>query len=217
MNDAVEAAKAPGVFSLDKFLIDLAYPEETVVVHTDAFAVNELLKLREERDALEAKLAAALKSNSGKRTTRTVGGEDEGAQADITAELEALQAKIDEWIERVDSSALTFELRGMPPRIVEAITSKHFTDPKADYTGTPEEQARDYELIAKSVVAVTNADGAEDRTAFDPDRVKELRGALLSEEYYKIVAGVAHVNLNGALFDQATDASFLSRRSDVAG
>jgi hypothetical protein len=218
MNEVVEAAKAPGVFSLDKFLVNVAYPKETIKVHTDAYGVNELLKLRAERDQLEAKVAAAMKAKKDqKRTSRTVGGDDPMDTSDIEAELETLQVKIDEWIEKIDGSELTFELQGMPPKIVDTITKKHFVDPKADYTNTTEEEERDYELIGKSIICVTNAEGDEDRTPFDTDRVKELRGKLLTEEYHKIVAGVAHVNLNGALFDQATDASFLGRRTDVAG
>ena len=218
MSDTVEAAKAPGVFSLDQFLAGVAYPVEEVTVFTDAFSVNELLKLRGQRAEAEGKLAKAEQAKrSAKKEQRTISGDAEPTPVVDPETLEALQDDIDKLDAQVAKSALHFKLRGMPPHIVEAVTKKHFTDPKKEYENTPEESARDYELVAKTIIGVTDVDGNTATEEITPEYVEKLKGALLSDEYGKIIRQVAHVNLNGALFDEATDASFLSGRSDVAG
>lgn len=215
MNDAVSAFKAPGSFDLDKYLIGIAYPTEEVVLFTDAHAVNELLKLRRERALIEERISKQILSDreAARTEARTVGDPEPKFDSDtVVLELEELQAKIDEWDAKVAENPLVIELRGMPPYIVDEITSKHFIDKTVDYSGTDEETARDYELISRSIVSINGS-----TNAVDVDDVKKIRGSVLSDEYYKLVTGVAHVNLNGALFDQATDASFLSRRTHVAG
>jgi hypothetical protein len=220
LTETIDTAKAPGVFSLDKFLSDTAYPEEDVTLFTNAHAVNELIKLRVDYRELEDKLAAANKNKRDKnRTERTVGGEtfgDSQLREAMEDKLKALQEQIDVLDDEVAQSALTFKLRGMPPEIVEEVTNKHFVDPTKDYTGTPEEQERDFELIARSVVNVTNANGGVDSHAFAADDIKKIKGRVLGGEYLRLVQMVAHVNLNGALFDQAVDASFLGRRAHLA-
>lgn len=218
MSNPIDDAKAPGVFSLDKFLADVAYPEEEVTLFTDAYSVNELIKLRAKRDELISH--AENLNNAPDDGPRTIAGNDEGPVSKLKKELFETQAelekKIDELDDKVASSAITFHLRGMPQRIVEEITKKHFLDPSKDYSGTPEEEARDLELIAHSIVKVVDANGNEDTTPMTVERVIAVRGAVLPDEYLRLIKYVAHVNLNGALFEAATDASFLSRRADLA-
>lgn len=217
MTDTIEAAKAPGVFSLDKFLADVAYPEEDVTLFTDARSVNELMKLRADYKELESKVADLIQQK--RKGQRTVSGE-ETEESRLGKELEKrlveLQNEIDALDDKVAESAITFKLRGMPQHIVETITDKYFTDKTKDYSGTPEEEGRDYELIARSIVSVTDAHGNVDVAEVTSERIKSIRGMLLANEYVRLVQHVAHVNLNGALFEQATDASFLSRRSHLA-
>ena len=216
----IEAFTKPGVFSLDNFLVDTAYPVEEVTVFTDAYSVNEYLKLADEKAKVEQKIKDAnlLNSEAQRNHARTVGG-DTGPDLLDTHDLEILVQELDikmaEWDEKVSKSGIVFEVRGMPPGIVDTISAKYFTDRKKDYSNTVEEDERDFELIAKSIIKVTGPDGSA-TTEFDVDDVKILKAKLVDGQYMKLVGVVAHVNLNGALFDQATDASFLSRRSNLA-
>jgi hypothetical protein len=218
--DAVSEAKTPGTFSLDKFLVDVAYPVENITVYTNAKAANELVNVRQARYDYEAGIAAAAKLANNQRT---VG--DDGYAVTSNAEIEAMQAsfesKINALLDELKDSALHIELRGMAPEIVDIITEKYFTDKSKDYSGSPEENDRDHELIAKSIIKISDANGNVAAPAsgnvYDTDDVERLHGRLLAFEYYKIVQATAKVNLNAALFDQATDASFLGRGSDLAG
>lgn len=225
MSETVEAAKAPGVFSLDKFLVDIAYPVEEVTVYTDAYSVNEKLKLSAEATRIDDKIALirrqdqeeAVAAAGGQRTISepvevvdTVPADLVAKQLEIVGKLEALESAI-------EKSKLTLRLRGMAPHKVEELTKKHFEDDKKDYTGTTQETDRDFELIAQSIYQVTDSDDLVVMTTVTASDIEKLQGSLLAGEYYKIVTAVAHVNLNGALFEQATDAPFPSRRSNVAG
>jgi hypothetical protein len=217
-DSAVEEAKKPGVFSLEKFLADISYPVEEVVVHTNAYAVNELIKLRARRQEVEDGLAKQEQAKRAKKSERTVAGNEEFEEPGVNIKnLELIQYAIEQLDKTVADSALYFSLRGMPPHIVDAITKKHFTDPKKDYSNLPEESARDFELVAKTIISVKDSGGNFATEEVTPEYVEKLKGGLLEGEYAKIIRQVAHVNLNGVLFDQATDASFLSGRSYMAG
>lgn len=216
MNDAVEAAKSPEVFDLNKFLSDSAYPVQDVTVHNDAYSVNEKLKVMERIAELQDEIKQA--ELAAKKTQRTL-GETANAATDpaMSEELAKLHHQLDEWDAVIAKSAITLHLQGMPPEIVEQISAKHFPEVDKDYSNTPEEQARDYELIARTVIRITAADGSTSTAPLTGDDIKALRSKLLTGEYDKLVKAVSRVTLNGALFEIAADASFLGRRSDVAG
>lgn len=205
MTDVVEAAKAPGVFKLENFLSGIAYPEESITLFTDSRSMNTLVLVREKLDEIEKRNAIK------KGKPRTVAGNDSLEEVnELTKQVEELDAK-------VAASGITFQLRGMAPKVVEEISAKHFIDKDKDYSGTEEEIARDDELICRSIVSITDAQGNVNEDVVTAETIKALRGAVTRGEYSNFVAAIARVNLNGALFDQATDASFLSGRTHVAG
>jgi len=206
----IEAAKAPGVFDLNSFLAGVAYPEETVTVFTDAYAVNELIRLKSRRNEIELTLKEKKKS-----AQRTIAG-NQPATNDVE-ELEEINDKIEKLDKVVAESALKIKLRGISPKALEDLTAKHYTDPQVNYSGKPEEKARDYELIATAIVSIENAEGSVDVTPVGVEKVKQLQGVLLEGEYMRIVYGVSRVAMNGALFDEAVDAPFLSGRTNLAG
>ena len=214
MNDAVETAKSPGVFDLNKFLSDTSYPVQDVTVHGDGYAVNEKLKVMERIIELQEQIKSA--ETIAKAKQRTL-GEEVPVDPKLTEALAELEVKITEWDAVIDASAITFTLQGMPPEIVEQISAKYFIDPKRDYTNSEEENNRDYEIMARTVIKITDFQGNVSTSVYAPEDMAALRKRLLEGEYNKLVQGVSRVTLNGALFEIAADASFLSRRTNVAG
>lgn len=124
-------------------------------------------------------------------------------QLDVEAENE-YDAKVEELSKKVLKSALHFELRGFAPGVVEDIMAEHEGDSGDPY------------VIAKAIVTVKNADGAEDTRTWTADDVNRLRRAIPEGEFAKLLGGVAEVVFMGAIFDRAVDAGFLSGRTDVA-
>jgi len=180
---AIETAQAPGVFDVLAFVEETAYPTETVVVFQDVKSAQEYVKLVNER----------FEKDKNKEDTTE------------------LDAQIAELGEKISKSSLIFELRGMPPGVVDNILNV----PEGEDPALREKE-RDNDLIAKSIVQVRNADGAVDPRVWDSNAVSKLRVFLKEGEFGKLIAGVSSVNFNAMVFDQATDAGFSGRGTDVS-
>lgn len=185
--DIITQATAPGTFDVFSFLEGTAYPTDEVTVFQNAKAATELVAMNKERLDFDA-----IPEKDRPETSR-----------DYDAEIERLTAAVKE-------SAMTFELRGMPPGLVQELYS--FSD-DAD-----EKAIRDAEnnLIAGTIVAVRNASGARDAHVWSGEEVSRIRHYLKEGEFAKLVEGVTRVNFNAVVFDQAVDAGFLGRSSNLA-
>lgn len=181
--DAVVAAQAPGVFDVLSFVEGTAYPTETVVVYQDAKSATELIMANKERLAMDVLLVD---------------------------DYENIDERITKLTEAVKSSALRFNLRGMPPGVARDVYN-----PTEGMT-EEENAQQENDLIAKTIVSVQNAQGAVDGSLWDAGKVATLRRFLKEGEFNKLVMGVSSVNFNAAVFDQAVDAGFLSRDTDLA-
>jgi hypothetical protein len=180
---AVTQAQAPGEFDVLSFISGTAYPTETVKVYTDAKSATDLLNANQKRLDMD--------------------------KSDEKSDYTDIDSKIEELIQKIESSALTFELRGMPPGVTQEIYN-FAEDAEDNVVRTAENK-----LIAATIVSVTNAQGSRDGRIWDGEAVDGLRKFLKEGEFGKLVKGVVNVNFNAAVFDQATDAGFLGRSSDV--
>lgn len=181
--DAITTAQAPETFDVLSFISGTAYPTETVTVYTDALSATELV------NAYKARIE-----------------NDTHGDSDTD---DKLTAKIAELTEKVKASALTIELRGMPPGMVRDLY---------DLPEDAEEQAvreAENKLIANTIVSVKNAAGSQDSRVWDSEGVEGLRRFLKEGEFAKLSRGVVNVNFNASVFDEATDAGFLGGSADV--
>lgn len=177
----VDEAQAPGEFDVLAFLEDTAYPVEKVTVFRDLTAAKEYKRLVDLRGEAD------------------VEGKQNGEYDEEIGRLG----------QRITDSAMIFELRGMPPGIVNELIGGD--------NDTPEDaENKDNALVAKSIVSVTNSKGDKDSHMWTTEQVAQLRSRMIEGEFSKLIAGVASVNFNGAVFDQATDAGFSGRRTDLA-
>lgn len=181
--DVIAQAQAPGAFDVLSFLEGTAYPTESVTVYTDARSATDLLKANQRR----------------------LDGDINDSETD-----EKLTAQIAELTEKVKKSALTFELRGLPPGLVQELYN---IGENADEATMLDAENK---LIAATIVSVSNIDGVRDARVWDEQAVKAFRRYLKEGEFGKLVKGVVDVNFNAAVFDEATDAGFLGGSSDVA-
>lgn len=189
--DTVETAQSKGTFDLLSFVKDTAYPTKDVVVYQDAEAADKYVVLVEQR----------LEFDKNKNTV----------------ESDKLTEEIDKLGKRIADSAITFKLRGLPPTIANEIVSKNkFEDDDASEDAVAARVRSDNELIARTIIAVTNASGESDSRVLHGDDIAVLRGYLKEGEFKKIVQGVINVNFNAAVFDRATDAGFSSGSFNLA-
>lgn len=179
--DAITEAQAPDNFDVLSFIEGTAYPTERVTVYTAAKAATDLLALNNQRLI-----------------------NDKNGVVD-----DKLDVQINDLTETVKKSALTFELRGMPPGLVRDIYNVSDED-------SAEQQAdAEHRLVANTITGVKNAANQSDSRVWDAEAVKALSRFLKEAEYAKLVKGVIDVNFNASVFDQATDAGFLGGSTDV--
>lgn len=123
---------------------------------------------------------------------------DELSNGDAAFDPAELEKRIEDAADKLKASSLTFELRGYAPGVVEEIMKLHEDD----------ETGGDYDLIARAIIGVRNIEGAKDSHIWSAEEVKNLKGRIAENEYFKLLNAVAGVIFTAALFDQAVDAGF---------
>lgn len=131
-------------------------------------------------------------------------------QSELTQDYTDINAEIADLTEKVKKSVLSFDLRGLPPGLVKEIYNVGESAEEDDIRSAEDK------LIAATIVSVTSADGKRDSRVWDEKAVEAFRRYLKEAEFGKLVQGVVNVNFNAAVFDEATDAGFLGRSTDLA-
>lgn len=187
VNLAQEAQKR-GKFNLADAIKNRAYPEKSVDIYLDSGAAFELAELNKELQELV---------NAGKME-----------------EYDELRAKADLLVQRIESSKLTFHMRGVGQADVERITQEaDKLYPRVEDDPENPEWIKYYlaALIASNIVKVANADGEEDSKPFTVEEVLEIRGAIPIDSWEILIETMQKLTLAGAYFDQITDAGFLPK------
>lgn len=201
--EAIDQAQSRGSFDVLAFIEETAYPTEKVVVFQDVASATEYVRLNDERAAKE--IALAKRKQPGEIPTIP----EEPIVEENTSELDA---KIEELGEKIRKSSIVFELRGMAPGVLNDMLMAEDPDNDNDKAA----QKREDNVLAATIVGVENHEGIKDTRVWDAESINALRRNLKEGEFGKLVTAVARVNFNAAVFDQATDAGFSGRGSDLA-
>ena len=233
----VAEMKSPETFDVRSALNGTTYATENVTVYVNAAVMHEANKeaeraadLHREAYALEA---AAHKLSAGENggIVDSEGYEEKAAEAETKkSEAEAAEARVAELLTTVRDSALTFTLKGLPPKQVQLIDKKwrKAIKPPArkNYSDDAEGQ-EEYELetfernkdrnesvnhdcIANSILKVTNGQGAVDSSAWKVEDVQNLFETLMETEYEKLRVTFQDLSFAHTLFERAIveDADF---------
>jgi len=176
----VEEAQKPGNFNLGEFVKGRGYPQDTVEIYVDVESAYELSKLN-----------------------------DTLVQTTDEAELTKLEAKAKELSDKIMESKLTFKMRGVDQKQVEAIEESS----RKKYQDDDNAWVIDYmcELVASNIVSVTDAKGNVDERVFTGKDVEDLRGYLGSEAWEKLISTMQKLTLATGYFKGLTDAGFLQK------
>jgi hypothetical protein len=176
----VEEAQKPGNFNLGEFVKGRGYPQDTVEIYVDVESAYELSKLN-----------------------------DTLVQSTDEAELTKLEAKAKELSDKIMESKLTFKMRGVDQKQVEAIEESS----RKKYSEDDNSWVIDYmcELVASNIVSVTDAKGSVDERVFTGKDVEDLRGYLSSEAWEKLMSTMQKLTLATGYFKGLTDAGFLQK------
>jgi len=197
LSENIEAALNQETFDVLEFVTGDLTPKDEVVIYTDAEAGYAL-----------DKLVQAEADNASRAESEGLGITDELTWVDPD-EVDALR-------ERIEASALTFELKGMAPQLKKAIRSalvaKHGHKESDDFEkAEPFYRELTHELIARSIVQARRADGKLDKT-WTAEKIATLDGRLHPTEFGRLDQAVYRVNSDTDVFDRAVSADFLSKR-----
>lgn len=188
---AVAAATSEDTFDALAFFSGAALPEATVTVYADAQSAYRLAEL--DRKQREQALA---EEEDGIGITDAVEYIDPDEIAELTTKLKA--------------SAINFKLRGLAPVVRDAIERKARASNPYTEGADNTEYAEDFNgnLIANTIVSVSNAKGTVDKNKWDAARVLAWGQVAQPSEFDKLFTGVYRVNYIGDAIDRAVSADF---------
>lgn len=189
--EAVAKATSEEEFDALSFFSGASLPEDTITVYADAATAYRLADLdRKKREQ------ALLEEEEGV----SIGDEIEYIDEDEVAALR----------QRLLASAVNFNLRGLSPAARDAIEKKARASNPYTEGGENSEYNEDFNanLIASTIVSVTNAKGQTDKNKWDAKRVLAFGKAAQPSEFDKLFTGVFRVNYIGDAIDRAVSADF---------
>lgn len=214
VNAVVEEMKGDETFDLVEALNEVTYPKGEVKVYLDAAGAEELNEILQEISELARQAAGFSAEAQGSMT-------DAPEKEALDAEIEVLQAREKELIQRVSGSALTFTMRGVAPAVwrilVKEVRRKNKPASKSDDDVAEANEIQveklDNELVAAAIIKVTNSKGNSDERAFKVETVEKLRDKLLQSEWERLVDKANVLTFANSVFHnvKAADADFLSQ------
>lgn len=207
---------APESFDLASALNKVSYPTDNVTVYLDGYKAHELNLVLDLIAEHEEKLARLQKEASGGITGHP---DTEGVEQDI----EALKRREEILLAEITSSALTFKIRGVAPKVWRLL------DKEARRTIKPQTKSEDdmfeaqlernefvnVRLLSKGTVSITDAKGRTDAGALSIENAQTLWDSLIEPESLKLKNAIENVTFAHTLFNNVTlqDADFLSKSS----
>jgi len=208
--------KSVGKFDLSAALKKTSYPTQDVTVYLDGHKAHELNVLLDEVSELEHKAVGYSALAQGSMT-------DAPEKEDVEAEIAELKARELELIEAIRDSALTFSMRGLAPaqwRLIDKDARRKIKAASKSEDDVLEAQlernkAVNIEIVARSTVKITDAQGNEDTSALTVETVEQLFDALLEPEWLKLQDTAQNLTFANTVFQNVAmqDADFLSKPS----
>lgn len=197
---AVEAALNPEEFDVLDYVNNLPVATNTVKIYTNVGGARELAELLTKRQAILDKRDAEAKAD----------GYSDLSIADNDRDTE-LDDEINELLEKLDETALTFHLKSVAPKLIRAIQTAAIA--KADKNWTEEQQANHNtrttgEILAKAIDHVVLANGAVDNKPWDAERLQGFEEAMYVEQSKQLVSALYQIVYTGEVFDEVLSVDF---------
>lgn len=246
VEEIAESLKAPEKFDARKAVTGATYPTDKIDVYSDARQAHELNIAV--HDAAQARfLAETIKERYAKKK-REEAAADQGVEAEAyegdgteapdyakaDADAKALEEKVPPLLAALQSTVLTFHLRGLAPaqwRLIHKKWRKEIRPPARKNFHNDEDGEEAYELavhernierndsvnldtIASAITKVVRkVDGAEDTSVWTVDDVRHIFETYLESEFDKLKNLTQQLTFANNLFQIAVeqDADFLSK------
>ena len=206
--ESVQAAKAPGTFSIIDVLQERSYPETKTVIHLDEQAAYQASLVGEEIEELDKKIGKSAPS------------------AAQSKKLEELTEKKQELVEKLQASSYTFHLMGINEGKRESLFSEARKKYPIQYTQTPElatgkmikEEKESPErddffttlLWQNHIVKIVDPKGNE-QSGLSFTEIREMRNIMPIAATSKINQAIEKMRVASAVFMFETNEDFLAK------
>lgn len=193
--DAVEDGLKADTFDVLEFIAGASLPTDEVTVYTDRAAAHRLNVLLEEEEANKPQEADTLSL-----------ADDYVSYSEHEEEITALY-------EALEKTALTFELKGLAPALVEAIEREKIAKHNHSLDDLADNEYFDdyyYTLVAKTISGVRRGDGAVNNAPWTVEQVNKLMSTegLHATQQGILLNAVIVLNFNAKLFQNAVTPDF---------
>lgn len=196
----VEAAMNAEEFNVLDYLEDQPVGEDSVVVYTNVAKARELHKLLQQRAVIIAE------------RERDVAKEDYDNYS-IADELKdtELDPEINEIVEELERTALTFTLRTVAPKLIRAI-EKHaeaVADKEWSYKEQEQHQLKTTaDILSRAIVSVRRGDGAVDNSEWNAEKLLKMEESLYQEQGRVLIGALQDIVYTGQVFEDALTVDF---------
>lgn len=216
VESAVEELKAPEKFDLADVLAQkVKYPHREVTVYLDAELAQQAYDKADEIADLNLEKAGIVDEADG-----TITGPD---TTEVDAKIEAKTEELRKLVAEVEEGALTFDMRGVPPKLWRVIDATWRREIKPD-SKDDEETAREkniarnekvnIDLVRNAITKITTSDGKTIEGLPPFDQVQALFDSLMETEWEKLRVMAESLTFANELFSAVSaDADFLPKSS----
>ena len=206
--ESVEAAKAPGTFSIIDVLQERSYPETQTVIHLDEQAAYLASVVGEEIDELDKKIGRSAPTSAQSK------------------KMEELVEKKQELVEKLQKSSYTFHLMGMNEGKRESLWSEAKKKYPIQYNQIPElttgkmtkEEKESPErddfftnlLWQNHIIKIVDPNGNE-QSGLSFTEVREMRNIMPIAATSKINQAIEKMRIASAVFMFETNEDFLAK------
>lgn len=200
IKNSVETAMDAETFEVLAYVEDQPVAQDNVTIYTNVPNARKLQKLVEERGTILAKRRA--NEHKEDYSDLSIADNDEDTELDD---------EINELIEELEKTALTFHTKTVAPKLIKAIERAAVA--KADKAWSAEEaQAHSRkttaDILARAIDYVERGDGAKDTTPWTADRLMALEDSLYDTQAEQLVGALYEIVNTGTVFDEALTVDF---------
>lgn len=199
IQELVEEAMNPETFDVLSFISDQPVATDSVTIYTNVAKARKLHHLREQYEEAVAKRKK--NTQDGKVDSLSIADDNEEA---------ILDEEINELVEELEKTKLTFKMQTVSPKLVKSIEKKYLaTMPKDNAVAEAEHNRKgNADILSRAISEVVRGDGAVDTSDWDADRLIDLEERLYDVQSTKLFTALYDMVNTGYVFTDALTTDF---------
>lgn len=197
----VDEAMDTETFDVLEYLEGTPPAHDEVTIYRDVAGSRELDELVKQREAVLLRRRRDAERGVETSTLAIV-------EADDDTEYDTA---INELVDRLEKTALTFKLSTVAPKLVRSIEKSYQAKVKPEWTEeqtTKHIEKRNADVLSRAIVQVSRGDGAIDPTPWTAKRLLELEELLYPQQFERLLSALYDIVYTGQVIEDALTVDF---------